>query len=219
MSGIESFSGSESVNQGGSAEAYERFKERMAAAAAQIKAAQAQEQKQKQTEDHLAKILSDFLKSGQSAQLISFISALLAKNIPAGFIISLILISNPTLQVATGIQLLSGQSDTSHTPFTQNLSLTPTNQILPLEMKLAIDRWVMEILKSAELSKEKLLPNVLNQQRELHPELTDLPAYSLMEFMNANSVEYSTEEVNNFCQFFIKNALRQVSSSSQSKLN
>src|SRR5260221_3590095 len=98
MSDLESFFSNDNRSEGMDPAAFERFKERMAAAAAQLKALQKQEQKQKKKEDELVKILLRFIQTGTRRDIMILVSRLLEQNIPAGFIVSLLLISNEDIQ-------------------------------------------------------------------------------------------------------------------------
>lgn len=104
MSDFELFSGFDGSEQIDPA-SFERFKERMKANAAQIKAIQAGEQKQKQKEDKLVKILLKFIRTSRKNTLVLLISRVLEENVPAAFVLSLILLGNEDIQKETGITL------------------------------------------------------------------------------------------------------------------
>ena len=106
MSDLESFGGMDAGGDQMSAAAFEKFKERMKAAAAQLKALQAGEQKQKKTEDELIKILLKFITSGKKRDILMLVLRLLEMNVPAGFIVSLLIISNQEIQQELNLKLL-----------------------------------------------------------------------------------------------------------------
>ena len=107
MADAESFFGREERGDSMDPAAFERFKERMAAASAQLKSLAAQQQKQKKKEDELVKILLKFIQTGQKRDIMLLILRLLEQNIPAAFIVSLLLISESEIQQALGIKLLA----------------------------------------------------------------------------------------------------------------
>ena len=85
MSDFEVFGGVEDT--GGVDEAsFEKFKERVKAAQAQIKALQKGEQKVRQKEEKLIKILLRFVKNHQKKDIMLLIARLLEQNIPPIFI-------------------------------------------------------------------------------------------------------------------------------------
>jgi len=189
LSDFESFSASESVNQGSTAESFRLFQERMKVAAAQMQAIRAGEQKQKKKEDELAKILSEFIKSNQhNSDLLEFIhhiTQLLAFNLPAVFILSLILLNFPELQTQTGLKLLTFEEITKagaiENPTLPDIYMK--NQTLPLQIKIAIDAWLHSVAEAAQYSPAKLLTTgqIANQ---LRPQLVDCAVYSLEYYLN-----------------------------------
>jgi len=106
MGDLEFFGGPDQGGESFDAAAFERFKERMKRAAAQLKAQQKTEQKQKKTEDELIKILIKFIKSGKKKDLLLLVTRLLEMNVPAGFIVSLLVISNKDIQEELKLTLL-----------------------------------------------------------------------------------------------------------------
>jgi hypothetical protein len=185
MSGIDSFSASESVNQGSSAESFRLFQERMKAASAQIQALRKGESKQKKKEDDLAKILTDFIKSSKDDQLIEYISKLLAINLPAIFVISLVFINFPELQEKTGLKLLEfSRAAQAGVVESQTLpDLYHQNRALPLEIKIALDSWIQEISAAVHSNPAKILDHALRLDQKVKPEIVDLATYSLTTYL------------------------------------
>ncbi|MCH8049759.1 ATP-dependent Clp protease proteolytic subunit [Patescibacteria group bacterium] len=106
MSDLDLFGGLDAGGDTFDAAAFEKFKERMKQAAAQLKALQKQEKRQKQTEDELIRILVKFIKTGKKRDILLLVIRLLEMNVPAGFIVSLLLISNPDIQQELKLNLL-----------------------------------------------------------------------------------------------------------------
>ena len=202
MSGLESFSAPESTNQGNSAESFRLFQERMKAASAQIQAIRKGESKQKKKEDDLAKILSDFVKSSQDDQLIEFLSKLLAINLPAVFILSLIFINFPEIQEKTGLKLLDfGHAAHAGVIESQTLpDLYHSNRALPLEIKIALDSWIAEISRVIHADPAKILDHALRLDRQIKPEIIDLATYSLNTYLNSKDIFVSSENNYRFMQ-------------------
>lgn len=202
MPGLESFSASESLNQGSSAETFQLFQERMKAAAAQLQALKKGESKQKKKEIDLAKILIDFIKSSRDDQLIEHLSKLLAFNLPAIFILSLIFINFPELQEKTGLKLIefakaaqAGVMESKTLP-----DLYHENKALPLEIKIALDSWIQEIASAVRSNPEKILDHALQLDHKLKPEIIDLAVYSLNVFLNSKNLFIQKEANRHFLQ-------------------
>jgi len=225
MSGPESFSASESVNQGSTAESYRLFQERMKVASAQIQAARAGEQKQKKKEDELIKILTEFIKSSQTSShddlLIEYLTKLLAINLPAIFIISLIIINYPDLQEKSGLILIDFSSS-DHTGPQANSTLPDLyfkNATLPLQVKIAIDSWMTEISKaaggsrhadiidaSAESHAHKVLDHALRLDGKVKSEVIDLANYSLSAYLESKNLDFDAD----FCRQFVEYCLNGI---------
>ena len=203
MSGVESFSGFESQNLSGSAESLQAFKEKMAAAAAQLKTQQAQEQRQKQKEENLAKILSDFLKSGQDPILIHLITFLLSKNLPAIFILSLLFLNFPDLEKAASLQLLESSEATKTGATTVNALLASSSPTLPLEIKLAINTWLTNISQTIDQNRTRIIPNTLSPSNEIHPEIYELATQILSSYLQKNEIFEPLENLRKFVTFSI----------------
>jgi len=216
MSGPESFSASESVNQGSSAESYRLFQERMKVAAAQIQAARAGEQKQKRKEDDLIKILTDFIKSTRASShddlLIEYLTKLLAINLPAIFIIALMIINHPDLQEKSGIKLIDF-SKTDSKAIQENTTLPDLyfkNATLPLEVKIAIDSWITEISKAAENQPHKVLDHALRLDGKVKSEVVDLANHSLSAYLESKDLSYDPDFARQFVEYCLNGILNQL---------
>lgn len=174
---LESFIGLDQ-GEGMSESAFEAFKQRMQAAAAQIAAIKKEESKQKQSEEELLRILLAFIKDSQKTDLVLLISRALEQNIPANFILAIILLSNEDIKRQVGerfYQLISaagGQDQApSHllhagNPSTQSASpedgsslvfFTGHDSSFPLKMRIELDSWIKNMMLIAEQSPQKLI--------------------------------------------------------------
>src|SRR3989338_7421407 len=102
---LESFIGYES-GEPMSAASLEKLREKMKAAAAQIAAIKKEEKRRKQKEEELLKILLKFVKTSHKKDLVLLISRVLEQNIPANFILAIILLGNEEIQKEIGQFLL-----------------------------------------------------------------------------------------------------------------
>lgn len=211
MSDFESFSASESANQGSSAETFRLFQERMKVAAAQIKAIKAGEQKQKKKEDELAKILSEFLQKHQNdselTEFIVHITNLLARNTPAVFVLSLILLNFPELQNQTGLQLLTfeeaAKAGALENPTLPDIYLK--NSTLPLQVKIAIDGWLQGISEAANQARHKLISPI-----QPIPEILDCASFSIQFYLNKLEIPTDPTMLRQFTEFCLKNIFEQL---------
>lgn len=213
MSDLESFLGAESMNQGSTPESFRLFQERMKVASSQIQAIRAGEQKQKKKEDELAKILSEFIQKHQSdskySEFIVQITRLLAQNIPAVLILSLILLNFPELQERSNLKMLSFQEMTQagglENPTLPDLYMK--NSTLPLQIKIAIDAWLQSVSGATEQAKTKLANWPLST---LLPPLLDCATFSLYFYLQTHeSAPPDQQQLRPFLEFCLKGILTQ----------
>lgn len=216
MSDFESFSSSESVNQGSTAESFRLFQERMKVAAAQIKAIRAGEQRQKKKEDELAKILSEFIKSHQHdasfTEFIVLISKLLALNLPAVFILSFLILNFPDLQTQSGLKMLSlPEALQANALDAQTLpDLYWKNHTLPPHLKIQIDNWIQAISMAAIDSREKLLKNGVTATDQFRPEIVEMMTFSLSTYLQKIGFAMAYEPLRKFTDFCLQGILQEI---------
>jgi hypothetical protein len=182
--GLEDFIGMEQ-NGAMDAAAFERFQERVKAAAAHIQAIRKEEKKRKKKEDELIKILLKFIKSSDKKDLVLLISRVLERNVPANFILAIILLGNEEIQREIGEYLSTpkatpapaGGSPESHAssaggvleppeppaptsrdvPEDRSLVFFQTDQTMPLKVRIEIDKWIRDLIFQASETPQKLL--------------------------------------------------------------
>jgi len=152
---LESFSGFDSGEPMSEA-SFEKLRERMKAAAAQIKAIKKEEKKQKKKEDELFRILLQFIKTSHKTDLILLISRVLEQNVPANFIMAIILLGNEEIQQAMGNFLML--NDGGAQPDERALVFfNPEDKSLPLKLKAEMDNWIKNMLSQADENPQKLM--------------------------------------------------------------
>jgi hypothetical protein len=216
VSELESFSSYESGNQGSDPESFRLFQERMKAAAAQIQGIRAGEQKQKKKEDELAKILGNFIKSKQGTrgndEFLMMTSSLLALNIPAIFILSILVLNFPELQRESGIKLLS--FDEAMSAGVLDAETLPDMYLgagkLPPHIKVAIDSWIQEINKAATDGKEKIIKTAVTNLNKWESGVFDFVNFSLQHYLSANNIVMQRDIVGKFVEYFMSNILDQI---------
>jgi len=213
MSDLESFSGFEGGGEGMDTAAFEKFKERMKAAAAQLKALAAGEQKQKKKEDELIKILLKFIKSGQKKDLLLLVLRLLEQNVPAGFIVSILLISNREMQEDLGLKMLPAGPE-HDLPEDSDIETLPDkylkDSVLPLKIKIAIDVWLGEIAKRAAEHPDRILKTVLDEDGLLKLPVTQLAAFCMRDFLEKEGIEHTYEKLKDFVDLMMEGIIKKT---------
>lgn len=229
MSDFESFFGVD-AGEGMDEAAFEQFKERMKANQAGMQALKKGEQKQKKKEDKLIKILLKFIRSHHKTDLVLLVSRVLEQNMPAAFILSVILLGNEDIQEEIGIHLrlpaaqekelarvetqmaeenhlTANQSSSSQTA----LTLFGINQhVLPLKIKIALDLWGRNMYESAAAYPYKMLKTALNYEEKISPHLIKLTAHVLFDYFEVHELEADYKAVEEFCEFSLKGILKKV---------
>lgn len=215
----------ESFNPGEGGEAYdpaafERFKEKVKKNAAFIAAVRKGEQKQKIKEDRLAKILLKFIQSNQKSALLMLAAKLLQENIPASFILSIILLGNEEIQLelkkeaqadlpelAAGDSVNSSFKQTSSSEF--SIITAFSDQSLPLKLKAEIDNWGKGIFESGSAAPFKVLETALDAGGAVKRIVIDCCANVLGDFIKNNGgPQLGYETFYSFCEFLMKGVMR-----------
>lgn len=225
MSDLESFTGFDSQGDAMDPGAFERFKERMKAAAAQLKAQQAGEQKQKKTEDELVKILLKFIQSGQQKDILLLVIRLLEENVPAFFIVSILVISNPLIQQELGLTMLPPPSDNPQNVQGQN---STRNQLqnpadshslieqalpessFPPHIKLAINIWLQHIYTKAAEHPHKVLKTTLDEKGVLKLTVLQLATFCLRDFFKQQNVEADYAKLKDFISLMLNGIIKKL---------
>lgn len=153
---LESFLGLDQ-GEGMSEAAFEALREKMKAAAAQIAAIKREEKKQKKKEEELLRILLRFVKNSHKTELTLLISRVLEQNLPANFVLAVILLGNEDIQREIGSYLMLGSPQADNSEEKALTFFSETDDTLPLKIKIEIDRWIKNMLSQAEETPQKLL--------------------------------------------------------------
>ncbi len=218
MGDLEFFGGLDTGGESFDPAAFERFKERMKRAAAQLKAQQKTEQKQKKTEDELIKILIKFIKSGKKKDQLILVTRLLEMNVPAGFIVALLLISNAEIREELKINLLPSavkeiQQGVVEESFSDDNSLPDVyigGEVLPLKIKIAIANWINEITKKANDHPHKVIKTLLDDEEVIQLSAVQLGAFCLRDFLEQNQIAFKYEQIKDFVSFFLSDIIKKT---------
>jgi len=209
MSDFEAFGGIEDSGQVDEA-SFEKFKERIKAAQAQIKAIQKGEQKVRKKEEKLIKILTRFVKNHQKKDIMLLVARLLEQNIPPIFILSVVLLGNEdVLEEEEKKNLLTGATNVPEAE-TMSLANLDKDQLLPVKLKVRIDEWLKNILSSALENPHRLIHTVLDENEQIKLPLIQLCAFILRDYLEANQEEADYEKLKEFSMFFMSGILKKV---------
>lgn len=212
--------------EGGSEQALEALREKMRAAAAQIAAIQKEEGKQKKKEDELLKILLKFIKTSQKKELVLLISRVLEQNIPANFILAIILLGNEDIQKEVGRYLMLKPGENGHADRSKSAEaerslvfFSEKDSSLPLKIKIELDSWLKDMLFQAGENPQKLLRTaykieMVEKEKENEwddpkyeeiktpsPAVIHLMTFVMQDFLSQEKIEEQHEKLYEFAEF------------------
>lgn len=223
---LESFGGFETGEV--SESALEELRERMRAAAAQIKAIRREEKKRKKKEGELVQILLRFIQTSHKRDLVLLISRALEQNLPANFILAIVILGNEEIQQATGqylalppgmeeeVEVEVEASDKALTFFSQK------DKSLPLKIKIQLDYWLKGVMAQAEETPQKLIKNAYEiqytkiedssslgrsqyEEKKVFKEIIGrLAAFVIHDYLKQNDIEEDFDKIHNFANFVMK---------------
>lgn len=235
---IDSFVGFDSADGGISPEQAREYQARMARNAKHMAAARKQEKKQKKKEDRLFMILLKFIRDNKRNDITLLVSRCLEQNIPAVFILAILMLDNEELQKEFGIQfeLLEGAESSSEqndpsapppapaqlessentTPLPNALVAFGDNHAFPLEMRIALDLWTKSIWDAVSPLPEKIFKTAVefNENPKAEPEskevVIQLTAFVLRDYFTDHGNEQVFENIKSFADFFMKGLLKRL---------
>jgi len=217
--GLEEFLGLDD-NNGMDPAAFERFKEKMQKAAAHIKAIKKEEKKRKKKESELVQVILKFISSSQKKDLVLLISRVLEQNIPANFILSIILLGNEEIQKEVGHYLaLEGSPENTvqnQVNDAKALVFFREDESMPLRVRIEIDKWVKDVIFQASEMPQKLIKTAYDisydkdedgQKHEIKTiskSLVLLVAHIIFNYLKQNGVEGDIVKLKEFSEFLVK---------------
>ncbi|MBT5016583.1 hypothetical protein HN748_05755 [Candidatus Peregrinibacteria bacterium] len=230
---IDTFFGLDDADGSISPEQVREYKARMARNKRQMAAAKKQEGKQKKKEDKLVAIILKFIRNSARKDITLLISRCLEQNIPAVFILAVILLGNREIQAEVGIhlQLEDGEIDLKEKPesngdeketsladleqkeFKGALVTLGADHSLPLKMRMGIDLWTRSIWNAMEPTPERIFKTVIEfnenpkAKSEPKPVVGQLAAFILRDYFKDNHFEQEYENIKTFAEFLIKGLL------------
>lgn len=193
--------------------AFERFKEKIKKNAAFIAALRKGEQKQKQKEDRLAKILLKFIKGNKRTGIVMLAARLLEENIPASFILSIIILGNEDvlaeMKEVEALPRIEAPEMLSKSDF--SLITGFSDETLPIKLKIKIDEWGRGIIDAGSGSPFRVLETALDKEGNVKKAVVDCAANILNDFIDANGgpkFDYGT--FFSFCEFLMKGVMQRL---------
>lgn len=213
MSDFEAFAGMEEGGDKVDPAVFEKFKERIKAAATQIKAIKKSEQKVRKKEDKLIKILLKFVKNSQKRDIMLLIARLLEQNISPVFILSIVLLGNEEVlnQEEDKLLLEGGKSiDDVGKEGNQALALFEENQALPLEVRVKIEDWMKNVLAQGLEKPARIVRTVFDDSGILKLPLIQLSAFILRDYLGSMKQEADYEKLKEFSDFFLNGVMKKL---------
>ncbi|MFH1218402.1 MAG: hypothetical protein V1679_01005 [Candidatus Peregrinibacteria bacterium] len=207
---LESFISAEG-GEGMSEAAFEAFKEKMKKAAAQIAQIQKEEKKAKKKEEELLKILLKFIKNSSKKDLVLLISRVLEQNIPANYILAVILLGNEDIQEEIGKYLMLKSAEISDE---KSLAFFGEDESLPLKVKIELDNWIKSMMVQADDNPHKLLKTAYeydedNKKTVCRP-LVILTAFIIRDYLEQKKLDESYDKLKNFAEFITEGILNKT---------
>lgn len=199
MENINFFGGSDR-KEGLSQAELQAFEEKMKKAATEMRAAQKREKKHKKKEEDLYKILLDFIKNSKNTLLVGKITDCLEKNIPAGFILAIIRLSNKEIEGILGVR---DKIDTSIQVFGEESDLSP---IMKIELNLWINEMMSYVLDNKDRVEKKAFV-INNNLKSPNPSLEKLCYFIISQYLEQNNIKMEESRIIYFANFIMNGVL------------
>lgn len=183
---------------------FEQFKEHMRAATAQLQALQKSEQKQRKGDQKLVKILLKFLKTSKKTDILLLVSRVLEQNVPANFVLSLIILGNEEMQKDAEMDLKmlpSGKKfdEAEQVEAAKALTFFGTDEkVLSMKAKIEIDNWIKNMYEQAEEKPYKVVRTILDFEGNVKLIIVQLATFVLRDFLEENSLPAKYERLKEF---------------------
>lgn len=235
MNGLDSFVGVDDADGSVSPDKVREFQERMAKNAKHMAAARKQEGKQKKKEEKLVAVLLKFIRNNKKGDITLLASRCLEQNIPAVFVLSIILLGNPEVQEEVGIQLQLSEGESKDSSGSKpsdkgakSLSELEDKEVkgalvtlgpdsaLPLKIRIGIDLWAKSIWDAIEPIPERIFKTAIefqeNPKKDPEPKavLAQLAAFILRDYFELNDFKQEFANTKGFAAFLVKGLLKRL---------
>lgn len=229
MSDFESFLGMEDGEGGASPEAIERLRKQMKKASAAIKQIQKDEKKQKKKEDRLAKLLIKLIKGGTKQDILALIIQLLAENIPAAFILAILILGredikkeamadlklnkydDPEKKMLKGedVELTKEEKKVFKKKAEELHNLKEDEELSPSLMK-DINEWAAMMLAAGLSIPHKVTTTVLDNEKKIKAPVVQLTAFTLRDYFEQHGVEQKYEDLWDFSAAILRSIMTKL---------
>ncbi|EKD63845.1 MAG: hypothetical protein ACD_51C00181G0003 [uncultured bacterium] len=232
MSDFESLGAESSEGGAASAEAVEKLREQMKKASAAIKAIQREEGKQKKKEDKLAALLVKLIKSagGATSGVLALIVQLLNENIPAGFILAILILGKEDLKKEAGedLMLKSDYDDPEQKMLEgkkgdltkeerkifkkkeQEMEDLEDTEVLSPKIREELNEWGEMILAAGLSSPHKTIGTVLDEERKIKAPAVQLATFSLRDYFTTHGLEYDYDDMWEFSAAVLRSVMVKI---------
>lgn len=217
--------------------AFERFKEQVKKNGQFVAAIRKDEARKKKKEDALAQILLRFIQANQNSELMLLVSRLLEENIPASFILALIVLGNDYIKAAikehemkqemieaerisdNNLPAVGGAQSEDLTPVQAPVgefavSVRLSDASLPIAIRVAMDEWSSGIFNAGTTQPFRILETVLDKEGLVKGVAIEAAAFVLHEFLvktdEATFGQRGREAYLGFSEFMLKGIMKKL---------
>ena len=195
-----------------SGEALEKLAEQLRENSAHIKALRKEEKKQRAKDNKLVTILMRFVKSCKRDDLVALIARLLSDNVPASFILAIILLGNDDIQAELGIKLqLPAGIDFNQDHELQEFDEEHKKPIISPAQKIILNIWTESIIMSALENPYKILRTVRDPEEKVKSSAIQLTAFIIRDYFEQEKIEMEFEQIKPFAEITLNRVFVEVS--------
>ncbi|MFN7161148.1 MAG: hypothetical protein ACK4NC_06130 [Candidatus Gracilibacteria bacterium] len=233
MSDLDNFVPSESsegsaTGKEASRESSEQFSEQFRQAQARLAGMKKDEKKSKKRDKNLAALLSQFIKENSDPQIVNTLVALLKEEVSSEFLLGIISLYYPNIRTALYEEEQETLMDNPRLIMeTRQLTLTvrPTQALveakdfdennLPENIKQAINVWVQDMLFTAFLHPNWLLPKIF-KANQVHSTVIQLGTFIVERFLAAHNIKGDFQRKRQFVLYILNGILSETQKRAES---
>lgn len=167
-----------------------------------IKLIQEEEKKHKREDEHLIKILLEFIKKDANQTVIDLVNKLLERNVPAPFIIAILSLAYPDL-----INKLTTKEQQ------QSLTEVVAHEILK--------KWYLELVEVSKIFAHRILTHIGQENDKADEHIKNLLRFVIIDFYNNHNIQPDDENVTRYIDEVFSNLVNVLNTfiKSQKKLD
>ncbi len=191
-----------------SPEAERRFKDQHAA----VKKLWKEEQKFRKDDNKVAAIIIKFLQNPSRTKFFILLARLVARNVPSAFLLALLSLINEESEKETLLQLNQSETGAELPPAEKPKSIELRSDVgefqkLPPEIKSRIDMWTQNIFKVGQLTQEKILHSLTNEDSTVEETFFQLGTFVLQDYLDTHKIKNDYQEIRNFIDVIFRKML------------